>query len=92
MNLSPAPLVQEFPHQLNGESAHPVNSNEAAGLAVSSPPCLRRQQARERIAHYTYQAVYLPMARDRNIRTASSGAGLTDKPSSKEHWSKLPWV
>lgn len=50
MYLSPTLLVQEFPHQLNGESAYPVHSNEAACSAVSSPPCWRRQQARKKMA------------------------------------------
>ena len=40
----------------------------------------------------TLGAAYLPVPRDVNARTASITAGLIDKPSNKEHWSKLLWA
>lgn len=40
----------------------------------------------------TLPAAYLPIPWDTNIRVASIIAGLTDKPSNKEHESNLLWA
>lgn len=60
-SLSSTPWCKEFPHQLNRESAHPVNSNEAGCSAVSSPPCWRRQQARKKMVAML-QALFLSIS------------------------------